>query len=106
MSKTVNNQRNWKYHHLFKQAAANFKLYRADPVLSKDAMRLYQEDLNKLLDDSHFTKEETIKVSFREGFRRDSKAKLKVRNRRIEKRSSRQKAMIEVRYAVSEPIDE
>lgn len=105
MSKTINNQRNWKYHHLFKQAAANFKIYRADPVLSKDAMRLYQEDLNKLLDDSHFTKEETIKVSFREGFRRDSKAKLKVRNRRIDKRSQRQKAMLEVRNVVSERID-
>lgn len=106
MSKTLSNQRNWKYHRLLKQATANFKLYKADPALSKDAMRLYQEDLNKLLNDSHFTKEETIKVSFREGFRRDSKAKLKVRNRRIEKRSSRQKAMIEVRYAVSKPIDE
>lgn len=105
MSKTIKNQRNWKYQNLFKQAAANFKIYRADPVLSKDAIRLYQEDLNKLLNDTHFTKEDTIKVSFREGFRRDSKAKLKVRNRRIEKRSQRQKAMLDVRAFISEPID-
>jgi len=106
MSKTLSNQRNWKYQHLFKQAVANFKLYKADPAFAKDAIRLYQEDFNKLLDDAHFTKEESIKIAFREGFRRDSKAKLKVRNRRIEKRSSRQKAMLEVRHVISKPIDE
>lgn len=46
------------------------------------------------------------KVSFREGYRRDSKAKLKVRNRRIDKRSLRQKAMMEVRNMDMAPTDE
>lgn len=105
MSKTIKNQRNWKYHHLFKQAAANFKVYRADPILSTDAIRFYQEDLNKMLADEHFTKDDVCKVSIREGYRRDSKAKLKVRNRRIEKRSARQKALVEIRNMDFEIID-
>lgn len=106
MSKTINHQRNWKYHQLFKQVAANFKVYRADPVMGACAIRLYQEDLDKMLSDAHLTKDDVCKVSFREGYRRDSKAKLKVRNRRIDKRSLRQKAMMEVRNMDMAPTDE
>lgn len=106
MSKTIKNQRGWKYHHLFKQAAANFKVYRADPVLSTDAIRLYQEDFNKMLAEEHFTKEDVCKVAIREGYRRYSKAKLKVRNRRIDKRSARQKALVEIRNMDFDGIDD
>lgn len=106
MSKTIKNQRNWKYHNLFKKAAANFKIYRADPVLGTDAIRLYQEDLNKMLADEHFTKEDVCKVVIREGYRRYSKAKLKVRNRRIEKRSARQKSLVEIRNMDFNVIDD
>jgi len=97
MSKTIKNQRNWKFHQLQKQSNANFEVYRANPALCPSAVSMAQADLQKLLADAHFSQDDVCKVSFREGFRRDSKARLKVRNRRIEKRSARNKAMAEIR---------
>lgn len=105
MSKTINTQRNWKYFQLFRQSNENFKVYRADPLLSPNAVKLAQEDFNKMLTESNLTQDDVQKISYREGYRRDSKAKLKVRNRRIEKRSARQKAMIEVRDLVIDGDD-
>lgn len=97
MSKTIKNQRNWKFHQLQKQSNDNFKVYRANPSLCPSAVNMAQADLQALLAEAHFTQADVLKVSFREGFRRASKARLKVRNRRIEKRSARHKAMVEVR---------
>jgi hypothetical protein len=103
MSRTLNNQRNWKYHQIFKKASDNFNSNKADPVVGVSAMRLFQEDLVKMLVDENFSKEDVIKVSIREGYRRHSKAKLKVR--RIDKRSSRQKAMVEIRNTEFDSVD-
>lgn len=97
MSKTIKHQRNWQFFQFFKKANAGFKINRADPILAGRAVDIMQEDIRNMMKAANFTTDEERKVSYREGYRRDSKAKLKVRNRRIEKRSLRQKAMLEVR---------
>lgn len=106
MSKTIKNQLNWKVHQLQKQSNANFEIYRANPELCPNAVNMAQADLQKLLADAHITQGDVLKVSFREGFRRDSKARLKVRNRRIEKRSARNKVMAEVRKMDLEAVED